>query len=50
MSHFADLERHIGRRLNSFQCLYFGIVQTVQIDLAQINRAFFHVAFSPSRF
>jgi len=26
-----------------------NIVQTVQIDLAHINRAFFHVAFYPSR-
>ena len=34
------------RRLNSFQCLYFGIVQTVQIDLAQINCAF-SISHSP---
>jgi hypothetical protein len=47
MSQFADLERHISRRLNAFQCLNFGIVQPVQIDLAQINSASFHFRSLP---
>jgi hypothetical protein len=47
MSHFADLERQISRRLNPFQCLYFGIVQPVQVDLAHVNPASFHCRSLP---